>query len=64
METYKLRTWVKVVLLLIAGALIGISTYQLFTLESTDKTTGASCKGGIVKVCTGTPSQYKMAMDK
>ena len=64
METYKLRTWVKVVLLLIAGALIGISTYQLFTLESTDKTTGASCNGGIVKVCTGTPSQYKMAMDK
>lgn len=64
METYILRTWVKVVLLLIAGAFIGISTYQLFTLESTDKTTGASCKGGIVKVCAGTPSQYKMAMDK
>ena len=54
METYKLRTWVKVVLLLIVGAYIGISTYQLFTLESTDKDTGASCNGGIVKICTGT----------
>ena len=64
MKRIKLRLWVKVVLLLIAGAFIGISAYQLFTLESTNKTTGASCKGGIVKVCTGTPSQYKMAMDK
>lgn len=64
MKVYKLRTWVKVVLLLIAGALIGISMYQLFTVESIDKETNATCSGGIVKVCSGTPSQYKMAMDK
>lgn len=67
-KIYKLKKEVKnkinVVLLLIVGVFIGISTYQLFTVESIDKTTGASCYGTFPKVCTGTPSQYKRAMDK
>lgn len=67
-KIYKLKKKVKnrinVVFLLIVGAFIGISTYQLFTVESIDKTTGATCYGTFPRVCTGTLSQYKRAMDK
>ena len=63
-EVYKLRNEVKIMIIsLLVGALLGIIIYQLFTVKSIDKVTGATCKGGIVKICTGTPSQYQMAMD-
>jgi hypothetical protein len=55
MKKYKLRKWVKVVLNLLAGALIGIAIYQLFTVE-TVKTTPVgdyTCNGGMIKICTG-----------
>lgn len=64
MKVYKLRTWVKVVIALLIGAIIGIAIYQLFTVETIDKRTGATCNGGIVKVCSGTLSQYKETMDR
>lgn len=54
-KRYVLKKWVKDLLKLVAGAIIGIAIYQLFTVE-TIKTTPAgnyTCNGGIVKVCTG-----------
>ena len=55
MTRRRLRPWVKVTLLLIVGAVIGITIYQLFTLETTKKTPvgNYTCKGGIIKICTG-----------
>ena len=54
-KKYKLRKWVKVVLNLLAGAVIGIAIYQLFTVETVKSTPAGdyTCKGGIVEVCTG-----------
>lgn len=55
MTKRRLRPWVKVTLLLIAGAIIGIAIYQLFTIETTKHTPVGtySCRGGIIKICTG-----------
>ena len=55
MKKRKLKGWVKVVLNLVAGAVIGIAIYQLFTVETVKTTPVGSytCNGGIVKVCTG-----------
>lgn len=51
----RLKPWVKKVLLMIAGAIIGITIYQLFTVETTTTTPAGSytCNGGLIKVCTG-----------
>lgn len=51
MKKRKVKMWVKVILIILAV----ISVYQLFTIK-VDKTTPVgsySCKGGIIKVCTG-----------
>ena len=49
-----LRPWVKVALLLILGAFLGIATLQLFTVKTVSKTPYGlyTCKGGIVKTCS------------
>lgn len=54
----KLKKWVKPLLLLLIGSVIGIAIYQLFTLKENYTTPAGSytCIGGIVKVCTGTSS--------
>lgn len=50
----KLRSWVKYLLFLLLGALIGIIIYQLFTLKTTTKTPvgNYTCRGGIVRICS------------
>ncbi len=55
MTRRRLRPWVKVTLLLIAGAIIGIAIYQLFTIETIKQTPAGtySCRGGIIQICTG-----------
>lgn len=55
MTRRRLRPWVKVTLLLIAGAIIGIAIYQLFTIETIKQTPVGtySCRGGIIQICTG-----------
>ena len=54
-KRYKLKRWVKNTLWLILGALIGITIYQYFTVETTHQTPVGeyTCNGGIVKICTG-----------
>lgn len=54
MKKYKLKKWVKNLLLILLGALIGISIYQLFTIETTRITPAGSytCRGGIIEICT------------
>lgn len=51
----RLKPWVKKVLLLIIGAIIGITIYQLFTVTTVKSTPVGdyTCNGGIIKVCTG-----------
>ena len=51
MKKRKIRTWVKVVLII----LVVIAIYQLFTLDISVSTVAGdyNCKGGIIKVCTG-----------
>lgn len=51
----KIKKWVKNVLWMLLGALIGISIYQIFTLTTitTTPTGSYSCRGGIIKICTG-----------
>ena len=53
-KVYHLKKWVKVTLLLILGAFIGITIYQLFTIKTTHYTPVGSytCHGGIIGVCT------------
>ena len=54
-KKYVLKKWVKDLLKVVAGAIIGIAIYQLFTVE-TVKTTPVgdyTCKGGIIQVCGG-----------
>lgn len=54
-KRYKLKGWVKVMLGFIAGAVIGIAIYQLFTVETVKHTPAGdyTCNGGIIQVCTG-----------
>lgn len=54
MKKYKLKQWVKNLLFILLGALIGITIYQLFTLKTTTVTPAGSytCRGGIIKICT------------
>jgi hypothetical protein len=51
----RLKPWVKKVLLLIVGAIIGITIYQLFTVTTVKSTPlgDYTCNGGIIQVCTG-----------
>lgn len=53
MKKRKLKPWVKITLLLLLGAVLGIIVYQLFTLESVHTTPygNYTCRGGIIKVC-------------
>lgn len=58
-KRYKLKPQVKkilnICLLLLLGALIGITIYQLFTVKTIKKTPVGTyeCHGGIIKVCSG-----------
>ena len=49
----KLRSWVKAIILLVVGALIGITIYQFFTIKEIKQTPVGSyrCYGGIIKFC-------------
>ena len=51
----RLKPWVKKVLLLIVGAIIGITIYQLFTIKTVKSTPVGdyTCNGGIIQVCSG-----------
>ena len=44
MTRRRLRPWVKITLLLIAGAIIGIKSTPVGNYK---------CRGGIIKICTG-----------
>ena len=54
-KRYKLRTWVKVSLALIIGAIIGIAVYQMFTIQTVKSTPVGdyTCNGGIIEICGG-----------
>lgn len=54
-KRYVLKKWVKDLLKVVAGAIIGIAIYQLFTVETVKHTPVGdyTCKGGIIQVCTG-----------
>jgi hypothetical protein len=56
MKKRKLKKWVKVVLNLLVGAVIGIAIYQLFTVETVKSTPAGNytCRGGIIQMCGGT----------
>lgn len=61
-KRYVLKRWVKNVLWIMLGALIGISIYTLFTVETKGTTPNGgeyTCKGSIVKVCSGDYKAYK-----
>ena len=50
------RKWVKNMGLLIVGAILGITIYTLFTTETHGTTPNGgeyTCKGAIVRVCSG-----------
>lgn len=51
----KLKKWVKDLLWIILGAIIGITIYQLFTIHRVYETPVGSytCRGGIIKACVG-----------
>lgn len=53
-KKYKLRGWVKNLLFIILGAVIAITIYQLYTLETSVTTPAGSykCHGGIIKICS------------
>lgn len=61
-KRYVLKRWVKNVLWIMLGALIGISIYTLVTVETKGTTPNGgeyTCKGSIVKVCSGDYKAYK-----
>lgn len=53
MKRYKLRRWVKNLLWIFLGVLIGIIIYQMFTIKTIEYTPVGTyeCNGGIIKVC-------------
>lgn len=55
MKKYKLRKWVKITIVIILYCLLLVALYQIFTKETTITTpVGAyTCRGGIVKICSG-----------
>lgn len=54
MKRYKLRRWVKNLLWIFLGVLIGIIIYQMFTIKTIEYTPVGTyeCNGGIIKVCS------------
>jgi hypothetical protein len=54
-KKYVLKKWVKDLLKMIVGAIIGIAIYQLFTVETVKHTPAGdyTVRGGIIQVCTG-----------
>ncbi len=63
-EKLHLRNEVKIMIIsFLTGVALGITIYQFFTVKTVDKS-GATCKGGIIKICSGTYSQYKKSMSK
>ena len=54
MKKYRLRRWVKNLLWILLGALIGIIIYQMFTIRTVEYTPVGSyeCSGGIIKICS------------
>lgn len=59
-KRYVLKKRIKDFLKVVAGVIIGIAINQLFTVE-TVKTTPVgvyTCKGGIIKVCSGSQAVY------
>lgn len=55
-----LKRWVKNILWILLGSLIGIIFYSLFTEESiyTNNEGTYSCRGSIIKVCTGSQEVF------
>lgn len=51
MKKRKIKTWVRVVLIILSV----VAIYQLFTIKFNKQTPVGNymCKGGIIKVCTG-----------
>ena len=54
-KKYRLKRWVKNLLWIILGAIIGITIYQLFTIETVHETTvgNYTCRGSIIEICSG-----------
>ena len=54
-KKYRLKRWVKNLLWIILGAIIGITIYQLFTIETVYETTvgNYTCRGSIIEICSG-----------
>lgn len=58
-KRYRLKPQVKkiinICLLLLLGALIGITIYQLFTIKTIKSTQAGNyeCNGGLIKICSG-----------
>ena len=56
------KRWVKNVGWVVLGALVGISIYTLFTIKETNTTPNGgtyTCRGTIIKVCSGDYKAYK-----
>ena len=55
MNRKNLKPVVKYVLFILLGVAIGITIYQLFTLETTTQTPAGeyTCRGGIIQICSG-----------
>lgn len=60
-KKYKLKRWVRNVLWVLLGALIGISIYQFITIKTINNTSlgNYECHGGIVQVCSGSSKVAK-----
>lgn len=61
MKKYKLRQWVKNLIWMLTGALIGITIYQLFTIHTIEKSPVGTykCSGGIVRICSSSNEVYE-----
>lgn len=55
----KLKRWVKNIIWLLAGALLGITIYQMFTIRTVNETPYGNyiCHGKIIKVCSSENSE-------
>ncbi|MCI7554478.1 MAG: hypothetical protein MST00_03510 [Tenericutes bacterium] len=55
----KLKRWVKNIIWLLAGALLGITIYQMFTIRTVNETPygNYTCYGKIIKVCSSENSE-------
>lgn len=55
----KLKRWVKNIIWLLAGALLGITIYQMFTIRTVNETPcgNYTCHGKIIKVCSSENSE-------